>query len=365
MRPADRRSLRAALAGLALLAACRVEVDGGPASFPSPAPVVMESDTLEAVCPERLPVLALPAPVDLGVDAGRLLPAEDGLLVVAREGGLHRHAGGRTERLLEGGRDYALLGKRLLRLVEGRIEAFDHRPAGVPVLRSTLPGQSHDSSIVLLERGTFVHSAFNEQALILRRSIRSGAVEAALLPVERDLLRTLLLRGPERLHEDEGILVGEDAWLLYVPFVRDPVQALQTATGRRWVLELAGGRRGEVRLEQKTRTDVQPCPDCTRLVKVRGRVSFVPLYAGAAVEDGVFWILRLDPAGATRAALLRVAVDVPVVRAWRLVFPIIPGALAVWRDSLAIAAGPDLWRLALPEPASGARCSVVGPDRRS
>jgi hypothetical protein len=94
-------------------------------------------------------------------------------------------------------------------------------------------------------------------------------------------------------------------------------------------------------------------------VEVSARVTVVPLYAGAAVEDGVFWILRLDPAGGVRAALLRVAPGGPEVRAWRLTFPATPGALAMWRDSLAIAAGPDLWRFPVPEPASGAACEVA------
>ncbi len=341
--------------GLALLTACRIEVGGEEVASTSPPPVAMATDTLRAACPEPLPKLPLPEPVDLGVEARRLLAAGDGLLVVGAQGGLHRHAEGRTERLLEGGRDYALRGERLVRLEEDRIEVFDYRPTGVPAPRSKLAAQSHDISIALLERGAFVHSGFNRRALVLRRSIRDGTVVGALLPVERDLLRTLLL-GPERLHEDEGILVASGTWLLHVPLVGDPVQAVETSAGRRLVLELARGRRGKVRFDRKARRDVQPCPGCARRVELRGRDTVVPLYAGAAVEDGVFWILRLDPAGAARAALLRVAAHAPEVRAWRLAFPTTPGALAVWRDSLAIAAGPDLWRMPLPRPESGIRC---------
>ncbi len=353
------RILLAVLAGVTLLTACRVEVRGGQGSSPAPDPVVLKADTLRASCPGRLPDLALPAPARLGVEARRLLPAGDGLLAVARKGGLHRHAAGRTLQLLEDGRDYALLGERLVRLEEDRIETFDYRPGKAPMPRSRLPARDHDVSIALLARGAYVHSAFNEDALVLRRSPLNGAIEAALLPVERDLLRTLL-RGPEHLHEDEGLLVGEDGWLLHVPLIRDPVQAIQTETRQRRVMELAGGRRGEVRVEGRTRRDSRPCPGCTRRVEVSARVTVVPLYAGAAVEKDVLWILRLDPAGGTRAALLRVALDASEVRAWRLAFPATPGALGVWRDSLAIAAGPDLWRFPLPEPGSGAACEVAG-----
>ncbi|MGH7571025.1 MAG: hypothetical protein ACREMK_04175 [Gemmatimonadota bacterium] len=338
--------------------ACRVEVGGGEAASPSPAAVAMEAETLRVVCPARLPGLELPPPVHVGVEASRLLPDGEGLLVVADGGGLYRHTAGGTRRLLEGGRDYALAGERLARLEEDRIETFDYRSGEAPVPRARLPAQGHDVSVALLGGEALVHSAFNERALVLRRSLDDGAIQGALLPVRRNLFWSLL-RGPEHLHEDEGLLLGEGPWLLHVPVVRDPVQALQMRTGRHWILELADGERGEVRLEGKTRREVQSCPGCPRRVKLSsGRVSVVPLYAGAIIDEDIFWILRLDPPGSSRAALLRVTVEAPEVRAWRLAFPTPPGALAVWRDSLAIAAGPDLWRVPLPEPRTGALCAL-------
>jgi hypothetical protein len=352
MRPADRvrldrlarRAHGVTLASLVALATCRFEVGSAEVASSAPPPA-MTVDTLRAGCPEPLPALAVSTPIALGVEAKRLLPAGDGLLVVAEEGGLHRYSARRTERLLQGGRDYALYGRRLIRLEGNRIEIFDYSgAAGVPALRSRLPAQGHDVSVLLLKPGAFVHSAFNEHALVLRRSVRDGAVEAAMLPVERDLLRSLLL-GPERLHRDEGLLAGEGKWLLHVPFVRDPVQAIDTEASHRWVLMLAHGRRGKVRIEGEERREVQACSACIRRVEMRARVTFVPLYAGAAVDDGVFWILRLDPAGGSRAALLRVAPEMAEIRAWRVAFPTRPGALAVWRDSLAIAAGLQLWFL--------------------
>ena len=356
-RPArpDRPARFVALVLLAL-AACRIESGGGEPPPSSAATVAVATDTLRSRCPKRLPGLRLPPPIRLDVEAVRLIPAGDGLLVVASRGGLHRHAGGRTERLLEGGRDYALEGERLVRLEADRVEVFEYLPAGIPRLLSTAPAQAHDVAIALEGRRMFVHSGFNRDALVLERSIPDGAVQGAFLPVERDLLRGLLM-GPERLHRDEGILAAGGGWLLHVPFTRDPAQAVHPEAGRARVLELAEGRRGEIHLERKARRDRRPCPACPRRVALRARVAVVPLYAGAAVADGAFWVLRLDGPGASRAVLLRIGARAAEVRAWRLAFPVTPGALAVWRDSLAIAAGPDLWRLPLPAPRSGIACA--------
>lgn len=337
---------------------------GRPEETAIPAAAALATDTLRAVCPDRPPELRPPVRVRLGVEAARLVPAADGLLIVHGEGGLHRLAGGRIERLLAGGRDYALREGHLARLEEDRLELFDYRPGEVPILRKTLPAQAHDVSVALLAEEVLLHSAFNERALVLGRSLSSGEVTSALLPVERDLLRTLL-RGPERLHEDEGLLVRGGSWLLHVPRVGDPVQAVQLARGRRRVLELAGGRRGAIRIHDRVHRESGACPGCVRRVELGGRVTVVPLYAGAAAGDDAFWILRLDPPGGPGAVLLHVAVDRPAVRAWRLALPASPTALAVWRDSLAVAAGRHLWRLAPPDPGAGAECPVVGPEGRS
>ncbi|MGH7544404.1 MAG: hypothetical protein ACREK7_10760, partial [Gemmatimonadota bacterium] len=334
-----------------LIAACRIETDRGEAApLASPA----AADTLQAECPERQPALRL-ARRPTGREITRILPARDGILLASPEG-LFRAAGGRTVRLLPGGKDWALVGGVLARLGEGRIDLFDYRPHEAPAPRATLAAGRHEASIALAAGDLFVHSAFHDDALILRRSL-DGAVVGRALPVHRDLFRTLL-EGPGRLHEDEGTLVSEAGRVVQVPTVRDPVTVLDTAGGSGRVLELAGGRRGEVRVDRERRREGRRCRLCIRRIEIHGRVSVDPLYAAAAMAEGVLWLVRLDPPGSSNAVLLRADVEARQVRAWRLALPGPPTALAVVGDTLVLAADRDLWAVPAPAAAAGAACPL-------
>jgi hypothetical protein len=350
--PAEVRRTWALGAGILLIAACRIETGRGEAaSLVLPA----ASDTLRAECPERPPALHL-ARRPTGREITRILPAPDGILLATPEG-LFRAAAGRTVRLLRGGKDWALAGGILARLGEGRIDLFDYRPREAPAPRATLGAGRHEASIALAAGDLFVHSAFHDDALILRRSLEDGAVQGRALPVERDLFRTLL-EGPGRLHEDEGMLVSEAGRVVQVPAVRDPVTVLETAGGFGRVLELAGGRRGEVRVDREGRREKRRCRLCIRRIEIDGRVSVVPLYAAAAMAEGVLWLVRLDPPGSSTAVLLRADVGAREVRAWRLALPGPPTALAVVGDTLVLAADRDLWAVPAPTAAAGAACPL-------
>ncbi|HET6342627.1 MAG TPA: hypothetical protein VFG78_10655, partial [Gemmatimonadota bacterium] len=304
-------------------------------------------------CPERPPALGL-ARRRTGREITRIVPAPDGILLATPEG-LFRAAGGRTDRLLPGGKDWALAGGILARLGEGRIDLFDYRPGEAPAPRAALAAGRHEASIALAAGDLFVHSAFHDDALILRRSLEDGAVVGQALPVQRDLFRTLL-EGPGRLHEDEGRLVSEADRVVQVPAVRDPVTVLETAGGPLRVLELAGGRRGAVRVDRERRREGRRCRLCIRRIEIDGRVSVVPLYAAAAMAEGVLWLVRLDPPGSSNAVLLRADVEARQVRAWRLALPGPPTALGVAGDTLLLAADRDLWTA--PAPTKGALCRL-------
>ena len=326
-----------------------LEADG-----PGEPPVfAAASDTLRAECPERLPALGL-ARRPSGREITRILPARDGILLASPEG-IFRAAGGRTDRLLSGGKDWALAGGILARLGEGRIDLFDYRPGEAPAPRAALAAGRHETSIALAAGDLFVHSAFHDDALVLRRSLEDGAVVGRELPVERDLFR-MLLEGPGRLHEDEGTLVSGADRVIQVPAVRDPVTLLETAGGPGRVLELAGGRRGEVRIDRETRREGRHCRLCIRRIEIDGRVSVVPVYPAAAMAEGVLWLVRLDPPGSSNAVLLKADVEAREVRAWRLAVPGPPTALAVAGDTLLLAADRDLW--ASPAPTAGALCRL-------
>jgi hypothetical protein len=357
-RPEIRR--RAALgAAVLLLAACRIETDRGEAAPPASPPA---ADTVRAECPEGLPLLR-PARRPAGREISRILPAADGALLASPEG-LFRAGDGRTVRLLPEGRDWALEQGVLARLGEGRIDLFDYRPPENPALRATLTAGQHETSIALADGDLFVHSAFHDDALILRRSLEHGAVLGGLLPVERNLFRTLL-EGPGRLHEDEGTLVAGAGRVFHVPAVRDPVVELETRGGPGVVLELAGGRRGEARVDREERHEVPRCRLCIRRIQITGRVSIVRLYAAAALAEGILWLVRLEPPGSSSGVLLRADVEGREVRAWRLVLPAPPTALAIVGDTLLLAADRDLWVLPEPTAGAGTACSVVGPGSRS
>ena len=350
--PAEVRRTWILGAGLLLVAACRIETDRGEAA---PLPVPAASDTLFAECPERPPALGLvrrPA----GREITRILPARDAILLATPEG-LFRAAGGRTERLLRGGKDWALDGGVLARLGEGRIDLFDYRPRVAPAPRAALPAGRHEASIALAQGDLFVHSAFHDDALVLRRSLDDGAVVGRALPVERELLRTLL-EGPGRLHEDEGRLVSEAGRVVLVPAVRDPITVLDAAGGSGRVLALAGGRRGEVRFAGQERREGRRCRLCIRRIEIQGKLSVVPLYAAAALARGFLWLVRLDPPGSSNAVLLRADVEAREVRAWRLVLPGPPTALAVVGDTLLLAADRDLWHAPAPTTATGTACPL-------
>ncbi|MCI0584055.1 MAG: hypothetical protein L0227_14425, partial [Chloroflexi bacterium] len=107
------------------------------------------------------------------------------------------------------------------------------------------------------------------------------------------------------------------------------------------------------------------CRLCIRRIRMEGRVSVVPLYAAAAIAEGVLWLVRLEPAGSSDAVLLRVDLGAREVRAWRLGLPAPPTALAVVGDTLVLAADRDLWVAEAPPAAAGAGCPVVGLRSRS
>jgi hypothetical protein len=326
-----------------------LETAGPAGSLASPA----DSDTLRAECPERPPALGL-VRRPTGREITRILAAPDGILLGTPEG-LFRAAGGRTVRLLPGGKDWALAKGVLARLGEGRIDLFDYRPREAPAPRAALAAGRHEASIALAAGDLFVHSAFHDDALILRRSLEDGAVVGQALPVQRDLFRTLL-EGPGRLHEDEGRLVSEADRVVQVPAVRDPITVLGTAGGPLRVLELAGDRRGAVRVDRELRREKRRCRLCIRRIEIEGRVSVSSLYPAAAMAEGVLWLVRLEPPGSSNAVLLRADVEARQVRAWRLVLPGPPTALAVAGDTLVVAADRDLWTV--PAPTKGALCRL-------
>lgn len=230
-------------------------------------------------------------------------------------------------------------------------------PRGTPVHRRSLPAGRHEAAIALAEGDLFVHSAFHDDALILRRSLADGALVGRALPVERDLLRTLL-EGPRRLHEDEGTLVSDGARVVHVPAVKDPVTVLDVAGGRGRLLELAQGSRGEVSVEGEPRREGDNCRLCVRRIRIEGRVSIIPLYTAAALTGDVLWLVRMDPPGSASAVLLRADLAAREVRAWRLGVPGPPTAIAVARDSLVVAADRDLWITPAPQPGAGAICPL-------
>jgi len=350
--PAEVRRAWALAAGILVVAACQIETDRGKAA---PLPVPAATDTLRAECPERSPALGF-VRRPTGREITRILPAGDGILLVTPEG-LFRTSGGRTMRLLQGGKDWALAGGVLARLGEGRVDLFDYRPREAPAPRGALTAGRHEASIALAAGDLFIHSAFHDDALILRRSLDDGAVVGRMLPVERDLLRTLL-EGPGRLHEDEGRLVSEAGRVVLVPAVRDPVTVMEAAGGPGHVLALAGGRRGQVRVDGERRREGRRCRLCIRRIEIEGQVSVVSLYAAAALTRGVLWLVRLDPPGSSNAVLLRADVEAREVRAWRLVLPGPPTALAVVGDTLLLAADRDLWLAPAPTAAAGSACPL-------
>lgn len=358
MPPAEVRRSWALGAGVLLLAGCRIGTDRGEAA---PLAVPAAHDSLSAECPERLPALGL-ARRPTGREITRILPAPDGILLATPEG-LFRAAGGRTDRILPRGRDWALAGGVLARLGEDRIDLFEYHPDETPALRAVLAAGRHEASIALAGGDLFVHSAFHDDALVLRRSLEDGVVLGRALPVERDLFRTLL-EGPGQLHEDEGALAADAGRVVHVPAVRDPVTVLETA-GPGQVLELAGGRRGEVRVDREEDREERPCRLCIRRVAIRGLVTVVPLYAAAAIAEGVLWLVRLDPPGSPHGVLLRADLEAVEVRGWRFTLPSPPTALAVVGDTLVLAADHDVWVAQVPAAAAGAACPVVGSRRRS
>jgi hypothetical protein len=339
-------------AGILLLAGCRIGTDRGEAaSLAFPAAL----DTLRAECPVRPPSLGL-ARRSTGREITRILPAPDGILLATPEG-LFRAVGGRTVRLLSRGKDWALGGGVLARLGEGRIDLFEYRPHVTPARRAALAAGRHEASIALAGVDLFVHSAFHDDALVLRRSLQDGAVLGRALPVERDLFRTLL-EGPGRLHEDEGTLAADAGRVVHVPAVRDPVTVLEAGGGPGRVLELAGGRRGVVRVDRERRRERRRCRLCIRRIEIQGRVAVVPLYAAAALAEDVLWLVRLDPPGSSNALLLRADLGAREVRAWRLALTDPPTALAVVGDTLLLAADRDLWLAAAPTTGTGTACAV-------
>jgi hypothetical protein len=74
------------------------------------------------------------------------------------------------------------------------------------------------------------------------------------------------------------------------------------------------------------------------------------------MAEGVLWLVRLEPPGSSNAVLLRADVEARQVRAWRLVLPGPPTALAVAGDTLVLAADRDLWTV--PAPTKGALCRL-------
>lgn len=152
--------------------------------------------------------------------------------------------------------------------------------------------------------------------------------------------------------------MSDGARVVHVPAVKDPVTVLDAAGGHGRVLELSQGRRGEVRVDGKTRRDSDRCRLCVRRIRIEGRVSIVPLYAAAALTGGVLWLVRMDPPGSASSVLLRADLAAREVRAWRLGVPGPPTALAVARDSLVVAADRDLWLAPVPPAAAGAICPL-------
>lgn len=352
---------------IALAVGCRISVDA--AGEPDPAPGarregIAAADTLRVVCPAggdaAVPALAPVGSIPLPGPASRGLVLDGAVLVALDDGGIGRIEGGVYAPLLPDGRDYAAAGPELLRLEEDRIEAYRLAPDGEVRRVREVPAGERDASIAVAGGALFVHSPFYEGDLLERRRLADGAVEDRLLPVERNLALALLT-DPARLLEDTAIVRGDARRLAFVPRIRDPVAILDVPTGRWTVLALAGGERGEVRVEELETEEEQACPDCVRRVRKRARRTIRRLYAGAALDGDALWLLRLSPPGSRDAALIRVDLGgvVPTARTWRPAGLANPPRTIVRHEERIVVAGEEAIRIyPAPDPATGSACVV-------
>lgn len=354
---------------IALAVGCRISVDaaGEPDTVGgAPREGIAGADTLRVTCPAigdaAVPALAALGSILLPGPASRAIVIDGAVLVALDDGGIGRIEGGVYAPLLPDGRDYAAAGSELLRLEEDRIEAYRLAPGGTPRRVREVPAGERDASIAVAGGALFVHSPFYEGDLLERRRLADGAVEARLLPVERNLALALLTDAG-RLHEDTAIVRGDVRRLAFVPRIRDPVAILDVSTGRWTVLALAGEERGEVRVEELETEEEQPCPDCVRRIRKRARRTIRRLYAGAVLDGDALWLLRLSPPGSRDAALVRVDLGgaVPTARTWRTAGLASPPRSIVRHEERILVAGEEAIRIyPTPDPATGSACVVSG-----
>lgn len=318
LRPTSARPGVLALALLAL--GCRVSLDGSGESdaiAAAPRLEAVAADTVRAAC-EAARSLVPARSIAMPERVTRLLELDGDLLAVLDSGGVGRVGEGGYVPLLTEGRDFTRWGSGLLGLVEGRIETI-HSIGDAPRGAPRFEVEERDVSIAVADGALYVHSPYREADLVVRRGLADGTMEARLLPVERNLVLALLT-DMEGLSEDTGIVRGDERRLAFVPWVRDPIAVLDVGSGRWTVLALAGGERGRVRIEEIESSDEQPCPDCTRRVRKRGRRIVRRLYAGAHLDGEAMWVVHVSPPGGRRAALHRIAWGdrTPSIRTWRL-----------------------------------------------
>ena len=281
---------------------------------------------------------ALPGEVD------RILPAGGFLLMVGPRG-LARWEGDVWTHL-HPGRDFALRGDTLARLDGESLTFLPLRPANTAGRVRGLSARSHDSSFDVGWDRVYLHSAVDENGILLAaRSIHDGRVVEPLLRVERDFL-SLFLNDFDRLLEETSVVRAGHGWVALTPILRNPISLFDTRRRRRIDVYTPGREQGRVRAARESIVDEEPeCPTCTRRVRERLVTRYDRIHADAVIDGGFLWILGTERPGGRQATIFRLRLDSPEELE---VFPLpeldsVPRALAILEYSVLVASQRELY----------------------
>jgi hypothetical protein len=308
-----------------------------------------------------LPVNILQAPAQarriLLIGAELMLDTEEGLFRLRNHG---------WELVVAGGHAYAVSSDTLIRVVEGKLEIFRYVPGGELQSINSFHLKGNESSSAIVSGEILLHAATNENNyLIERRSLETGAVTGYLLPVGRDF-KDLFFNNFERLLDDAGRVHAFGSLLIFAPYTHGPVRLLDLDYGVQYELLTNDRLRGRVvagTVDTVEYSREQACPTCTVNVTVRAKrnPSIEAVHADAIVMGDAAWVLGHDAPGSTRGVVYRYPIRDGRPgdgMSWHLpAFESRPRSLGIRGDTLYVASESALYWFETPRRNASSECA--------